>query len=163
MNDLEQERLEAELKRLAPARPAETFMARLIAAEPMAVVEPPKKPVAVSGLQTWLRILHRLAPATAVAAVVAVTLWRTGLLPVGSSHLIKPSAASSPVEGDPVKIDRELLSTFDAIGRLPDGEPVRFRCQNWMDQVILRDPSSGLLVQQSTPRMEVVPVRFETY
>ena len=163
MNDLEHEKMEAELRRLAPAQPPENFMARLVAAEPVAKGDPAAKPVAVSWRETWLHILHRLAPATAVAAVVAVTLWRTGLLPVGSSRPISPGLAVPPVGGDEVKIDRELVSSFDAIGRLPDGEPVRFRCQNWMDQVVLRDPESGLLVQQSTPRMEVVPVRFETY
>ena len=152
MNELEQERIEAELKRLTPARLPENFRNRLVAAEPPAKIQPPPKATVVSGIEAWLRILRWLAPATAVA-VAAVVVWRLGVAPPGS-----PSS-----NGEGVKIEHELVSSFEAVGRLPDGEPVRFRCQNWMDQVVLNDKHSGMMVQQRTPRMEVVPVRFETY
>jgi len=152
VNELEQERMGAELRRLAPARLPENFMARLVAAKPQVKVQPPPKPIEVSGIEAWLRILRWLAPATAVA-VAAVVVWRLGMAPSGG-----PSPS-----GEGVKIEHELVSSFEAVGRLPDGEPVRFRCQNWMDQVVLNDKQSGMMVQQRTPRMEVVPVRFETY
>jgi len=35
--------------------------------------------------------------------------------------------------------------------------------QKWEDQVVLKDKNRGLLVQESVPRWEVVPVRYETY
>lgn len=162
MNDLEHERLEAQLKRLMPARPPANFMARLVAAEPSAQVRPTPPQRTVFGIEIWLRMLRWLAPATAVA-VAAVIVWRVGLAPEDSPRQLKSIAAVPASNGDDVKIDHELVSSFDAVGRLPDGEPVRFRCQNWMDQVVLNDERSGMMVQQRTPRMEVVPVRFETY
>lgn len=152
MNELEQERMEAELRRLTPARLPENFMARLAAAKPQIKLQPPPKPIVVSGIEAWLQILRWLAPATAVAVAVVV-VWRLGMAPPGG-----PSSS-----GEGVKIEHELVSSFEAVGRLPDGEPVRFRCQNWMDQVVLNDKHSGMMVQQRTPRMEVVPMRFETY
>ena len=74
MNELEQERIEAELKRLTPARLPENFRNRLVAAEPPAKIQPPPKATVVSGIEAWLRILRWLAPATAVAVAAVVTL-----------------------------------------------------------------------------------------
>jgi hypothetical protein len=67
------------------------------------------------------------------------------------------------LRADDVKIDQRLVSSFDAVARLPGGEPVRFRCENWMDQTVVSDKSRGLVVENSRPRFEVVPVGFETY
>jgi hypothetical protein len=55
------------------------------------------------------------------------------------------------------------MSSFDAVARLPGGEPVRFRCENWMDQVVLSDKSRGLVVENRKPRVEVVAMGYETY
>jgi hypothetical protein len=49
------------------------------------------------------------------------------------------------------------------VAHLPNGEPVRFLCREWRDEVILRDPARGIVIERQTPRLEVVPVRFETY
>jgi hypothetical protein len=68
-----------------------------------------------------------------------------------------------PLKADSVQIDEQLVGAFDAVGRLPNGEPVRFHCREWMDNVVLRDKTRGVVIEQRTPRVEVVPVRFETY
>ena len=72
-------------------------------------------------------------------------------------------AANPAMKADDVKIDQRLVSSFDAVARLPGGEPVRFRCENWMDQMVLKDSSKGWVVNNRQPRFEVVPVGFETY
>jgi len=56
-----------------------------------------------------------------------------------------------------------LVATFDAVGQLPDGEPIRLRCRQWRDEVILRDSARGVVIERQSPRLEVVPVKFETY
>jgi len=85
---------------------------------------------------------------------VGLVVWRVSL----------PAAKAAPaLKADNVQIDQELLSAFDTVARLPSGEPVRFRCRTWMDQVVLTDKQRGVVIEQRTPRIEVVPVRFETY
>jgi hypothetical protein len=90
--------------------------------------------------------------------VISAILWRANL-PAGR----RPELASTPVKADDVRIDQQLVSTFDAVALLPTGEPVRFRCREWMDEVVLRDSRRGVEVARRVPRVEVVPVRFETY
>jgi DNA-directed RNA polymerase specialized sigma24 family protein len=72
-------------------------------------------------------------------------------------------AALPVLEADDVEIDRRLITAFEAVATLPTGEPVRFRCSEWSDEVVLRDRARGVVIEQRTPRFEVVPVRFETY
>lgn len=72
-------------------------------------------------------------------------------------------AAATPLKADSVQIDRQLVASFDAVARLPGGEPIRFRCREWVDEVVLQDKARGLVVEQRAPRLEVIPVRFETY
>jgi hypothetical protein len=60
-------------------------------------------------------------------------------------------------------IDRQLVSAFDAIAELPGGEPVRFHCRQWSDKMVFHDLDRGITVERSTPRLEIIPVRFETY
>jgi len=143
-------------------------MTRLLAAK-RPVADPP---IVVSRLEAeppalmwWLRWL---IPATA-AVIVSVTLWQGGLPPAsreatsaaGPGNIV---TADAPVmKADDVQIGQELVSSFDAVARLPGGEPVRFRLQQWMDRVVLRDTSQGLVVESRTPRFEIVPVGFETY
>ncbi|HEY9175623.1 MAG TPA: hypothetical protein VI136_25370, partial [Verrucomicrobiae bacterium] len=80
---------------------------------------------------------------------------------LGSSPIA--AAESPPMKADQVEIDRKLLASFDAVASLPDGEPVRFRCREWVDAVTLRDSDRGVEITHRTPRLEVVPVSFETY
>jgi hypothetical protein len=67
------------------------------------------------------------------------------------------------LQADAVEIDRQLIGAFEAIATLPDGEPVRLRVREWMDEVVLRDTAHGVAVQQRSPRIEVIPVSFETF
>lgn len=110
---------------------------------------------------SWLRggpWSGRWAVPAAAAVVIGVLLWPPNLR-VGSV----PKTAGAPMRADNVQIDKELISTFDAVAPLPDGEPVRFRCRQWMDEVVLRDSKRGLEVARRVPRVEIIPVQFETY
>jgi negative regulator of sigma E activity len=162
----ELERFEAELRGVRPARPPADFLQRLKSEAPALVTERraelaqadrsaasakvrSSKPGAWS---SWLRPLLRwTVPATALLAVGAI-VWQANL-----------PAAGSPMKADDVRIDQQLVSTFDTVVALPSGEPVRFRCRQWLDEVVLRDSKRGVEVARRVPRVEVVPVRFETY
>ena len=178
MNDSELERFEAELRSATPARPPAEFLQRLKSQVPVRVAERRARaalPAAPARAETsaapetvraseagvwasWLPLVLRwLAPAAAVLVVGAV-VWRANL-PTGR----RPQTANAPVRADDVQIDQQLVSSFDTVATLPSGEPVRFRCREWMDEVVLRDSRRGVEVARRVPRVEVVPVRFETY
>jgi hypothetical protein len=180
-NDHELERFEAELRRVRPALPPADFLQRLKSetaarvaerrAEALAAAPTPQPEQAAArelasvsepGVgSAWVSLVLRwLVPAAAVLIVGAV-IWRAHL-PAEHSQPSQQSA-SAPVKADDVQINRQLLSTFDAVAPLPSGEPVRFRCREWMDEVVLRDSRRGVEMTRRVPRVEVVPVRFETY
>lgn len=156
----EQERLEAALRQIAPAAPPPQLLARLRPAR----MEPPLAPRAMPR-PAWpwaqMAVLWRglLYGGPAAAGLLLIWLaWQPAhhpakRLPPGSSG-IKPSA---------VQVGHSLLASFDAVAQLPDGTPVRFRCREWQDDVTIHDRAHGLEVTQSTPRVEVIPLRFETY
>lgn len=164
MNPFNPEQFEAELRRLRPALPPRSVLART-AAELAAL------PAGVAGGTqpagpSWIRsmLLRWLVPAGVVTALCAgLYLKNQGTTPPmpGQARL---AAARPPVlKADKIEIDRQLVADFDAVAKLPSGEPVRFRCEQWMDKVQWRDSRKGLVVEQTTPRLEIVPVRFETY
>jgi hypothetical protein len=178
MNDNELERLEAELQSVRLAGPPSDFMQRLKSEVPALVAErraqiAPGAPSARAEISvapetvraseagvwpSWLPLVLRwLAPAVAVVVLGAI-VWRANL-PASRP----PQTASAPVRADDVQIDQQLVSSFDTVATLPSGEPVRFRCREWMDEVVLRDSRRGVEVARRVPRVEVVPVRFETY
>jgi len=156
MNDRELEHLEAELRRVVLAPPPEEFMARLLAAKPAmrAVRTKPLvrlRPSAWFDLSAWL--MRWLMPATALLIGMLV-VWRVNL----------PGANAAPaLSADNVQIDEQLVSDFDTVAPLASGEPVRFRCRTWMEKVVLRDKARGVMIEKETPRVEVIPVSFETY
>jgi hypothetical protein len=164
MNDREHELFEAELHRLKPAEPPEEFMARLAESQPMPRVQPSVRSWPARQPDVWRVLLRWLAPAMAGAAVVAALLvWQVNK-PEGRSASQAVIASAKPaLKANDVEIDRQLVAAFDAVARMPGGEPVRFRCREWMDNVVLRDSAQGVEVEQRTPRLEVVPVGFETY
>ena len=163
MTDHELEEFEQQLRQTRPAKLPEDFAARLLAVEPKPDTGIAPKPAAPSFpdyVRTLRLSLRWLIPATAMAVAVMVA-WQ-GSLP--SAHRpLGSGAGPSTMKADDVKIDQRLVSSFDAVARLPSGEPVRFRCENWVDQIVLSDKSRGLVVENSRPRFEVVPVGFETY
>jgi hypothetical protein len=183
VNEQEQEKYEADLRRTAPARLPEHFLARLRAAKPG--LETPQRtslsPVAaglgwlgflrprqnggknrvVATSPGWQSVLRWLAPATGLA-VVALLIAHVKFNPENSMDK-KSLAVANGLKVDDVQVDQELVSSFDVVAKLPSGEPVRFRCQKWKDQLVVTDKNSGVEIEQSSPRVEVVPVRFETY
>ena len=72
-------------------------------------------------------------------------------------------AEISGTSADAVQVGHSLLASFDEVAQLPGGEPVRFRYREWQDEVVVHDATHGVVISQTTPRIEVVPVRFETY
>ena len=170
MTDHELAAFERLLRRTKPARPPEDFAARLQAAEPkpIRVESGTVAPSVPDFFRNWRWSLRWLIPATAVA-VAGLVAWQGSQPFVSSPPNLAPisrpngNAGGPLIKADDVKVDRRLVSSFDAVARLPDGEPVRFRCENWMDQVVVSDKSRGLVVENSKPRVEVVPVGFETY
>ncbi len=146
---------EKELLRHRPAAAPSELMAKLTVARPrsrpvLRHAEPVKS--------FWPLLRQWLIPATAVV-VAGVLLWR--FYPGTNSD--KRTAEAAPVKADEVQIDRELVASFDTVARLPGGEPVRFRCREWLDEVTVSDKERGLVIERRMPRLEVVPVRFETY
>jgi len=158
MSDLE--RFEQELRSLKPARPPAEFIDRLREMEPLA---PAQRTVPRAEAHwNWIHLLRWLAPATAVL-LTAGFLWFKYSHPKTPHGRSLAVTASPALKADSVQIDEQLVGAFDAVGRLPDGEPVRFHCREYMDNVVLRDKTRGVVIEQRTPRVEVVPVRFETY
>ena len=113
------------------------------------------------------RALRWLVP-TAAVGLVGIMALRSNVLPANQpasrSSTSQISAMPQQVlKADAVKIDQQLVSSFDAVARLSSGEPVRFRCENWMDQVRLSDKEHGVIAENRQPRFEVVAMGFETY
>jgi hypothetical protein len=109
-------------------------------------------------------LLKWLTPVTATAAVLGMFAFhqRNGSLKTPPGSVAISSAAPS-VKADNVEIDQQWVATFDAVAHMPNGEPVRFRCSEWFDDVVLRDSTKNLLIQHRMPRIEVDQVSFETY
>ena len=167
MRESEPELFEAELRRLKPAMPTEELMARLEAEIPAGFSVTQRRAPANVESRFWQVALRCLIPATGVVAVlVAVaSLKQTGSSPSGTKKQASAPSPATPalLNADNVEVDQQMVSSFDAVARLPGGEPVRFRCTEWMDEVVLRDSIKGVAVAQRIPRLEIVPVRFETY
>lgn len=162
MND--HEAFEAELRRLKPAAPPANLVARLATIAPPTRQRNALRDRQTSVVDAWWQMLRWLAPATAaVGLLIAATIWwpaKPG--PEQNSTASAATAASAP-KPDAVQLDRKLVAAYDALAELPGGEPVRFRCQEWMDAIVLRDAKSGLLIEQQTPRFEIVAARLDTF
>jgi hypothetical protein len=164
VTDQEQQEFEAALRRTRPVKLPEELRSRLLAAAPpkKARSAPPWPALAVMG---WLRVLRLALPAAAVVLAAALVVWRNASTskPTASTKSGAGILADAPLKADEVKIDEELVSSFDTVARLPGGEPVRFRCNQWLDEITLSNKAQGLVLQERTPRLEIVTVGFETY
>lgn len=158
MSDLE--RFEQELRSLKPARPPTEFVDRLRELEPAPA--PSQTAYRAQAQWHWGHLFRWLAPATAVLAAVGLVWFKYSHPRIQHGRSLAVTVPP-PLKADSVQIDEQLVGAFDAVGRLPSGEPVRFHCREWMDNVVLRDKTRGVVIEQRTPRVEVVPVRFETY
>ncbi len=171
MTENEQDDFQRQLRRVKPAKLPEDFTARLLAAEPSVRVVGEMVPRAQpmpDFLRTLRQSLRWLIPATAAGLAVMVAWYGSQPSPnrrfISTPVLSTGTDVATPLlKADDVKIDQRLVSSFDAVARLPGGEPVRFRCENWMDQFVLTDKSRGLVVENRKPRVEVVAMGYETY
>jgi len=163
MMEPELESFEAELRKLRPAKPRGELMHRLVA-ENRASDGPRGLPKEQSPVE-WAAILLRwFAPATAAAVIIGVIVVRNHYASKGSPRTVPPTTASAPlVAANDLEFDRQLVASFDAVAELPGGEPVRFNCRRWRDRVTYRDPIHDLVIERTIPRLEVIPVRMETY
>jgi hypothetical protein len=162
MNDHESELFEVQLRRLRPARPPQELLTRLVGAQPVwsALCLAPSPQVRLAGTWWW-----RLRWLATTAATAGIAVWLAGRLSRPVDKLpIQSGLASQPALGaDNVEIDRQLVAAYDAVAKMPNGEPVRFRCREWMDEVVLRDSVRGIVIEQRSPHLEVIPVSFDTY
>ena len=138
-------------------------MARLRAARPDAKPARQNNFQPKAGRPAWWHLLRWLAPALAVAVAMAAMLSERAKMSPRRSAEGQPSIAAHGLKADDVKVDQELVSSYDVVARLPGGAPVRFRCRAWRDQWSVRDAQRGVEIVQDSPRVEVIPVRFETY
>lgn len=169
MTDHEQNRFEAELREIKAARLPQDFRSRLLAAAPPTKASPVRRPWPAPVALGWQRVLRFFVP-TAAAAVLTVVALHQALqqrssapVPLSGSSREGPQSLLAPPQADDVQIAKELVSSVDMLATLPTGEPVRFQYQRWVDKVTLTDKSRDLVVEERTPRVEVVPVRLETY
>jgi hypothetical protein len=113
-----------------------------------------------------MRVLRLALPAAAVVLIAAVIVLRNASPPKRTPTTSTSKSgmiAAAPLKADDVKIEHDLVSSFDTLARLPGGEPVRFRCNQWMDEITFSNKAQGLVLQERTPRLEIVTVGFETY
>ena len=155
MKDREPELMEVELRRLKPATPPSELIERMLAAVP-APCSPRLETRAGAPRSTewWLPWLRWLAPVSAIGLVAFVSIRQ---IPLALNHPV------TGINADAVQISHKLVSAYDAVGELPGGEAVRFRVREWNDSTVMHDSARGLVVEQSKPRLEVIPVAFETY
>ena len=168
MKDFSPEQFEAWLQRQKPATPPADLLKKLTAAEPdlgpVAAARSPRASESVGSAWRgfWIRLGWWLAPAT-VLVIVSLVLIRAHMGSGGQPRKTDLLANTPAVKADDIEIQSELISSFDTVARLPSGEPVRYRCREWVDEVTVRDRDRGLMVEKRSPRVEVIPVRFETY
>jgi len=122
------------------------------------------QPSTLSPQPLWWFLFRWLAPVAAAVGLVGVVLWWLATTQEKPQQVKTATASLKATPGaDDIEIDRQLVALFDAVAQLPNGQPVRFRCREWTDEVVFRDPDRGLVIESRTPRLEVIPVRFETY
>lgn len=160
MNERENELFEGELRRLKPAKLGDDLLSRLASRPAPCRQREVRQRFSADG-RGWSQWLRWLAPATVSGLVLLFLIIGTDRN--GRTKSPKASTPPRPLNADQVEVDRRLLDSFDTVAELPDGEPVRFRCQQWMDAVTLRDSARGVEVVQQVPHIKVVPVSFAVY
>lgn len=161
MNERDHELFEAELRRLKPAQLPDDLQARLADLPQMRPVQSEVRRASRATATGWWLWFRWLAPATVALLAVLVVVFQGG-----THRNPAPPAISSSVpalKADQIEIDQQLVGSFDTVAEMPDGEPVRMRVNQWMDEVTLRDSATGVEVVQRTPRIKVVPVSFAVY
>lgn len=164
MSTFNPEQFEAELKRLQPAQPPPELLNRISAELASQPTRPSPSRPTQRLFWNWTGFLRWAVPVGALAALSVALYLKHQVTSLAQPHTQRLASSARPVlKADKVEIDRQWVADFDAVAKLPSGEPVRFRCEQWMDKVQWRDSGKGLAVEQTAPRLEIVPIRFETY
>lgn len=135
--------LENELKRLRPAAPSRTLLARVERELEVSVGSRPATP--------WRWLWIGALPITAVIAIVAVRLW---------PHTGGPGEVSLK----PVAAENLLVSAQDeGVVTLDDGTQARRERRRYIDTITWRNPRTNASLIWSVPREEVlvVPISFQ--
>jgi hypothetical protein len=164
MSEFDPKQFEHELQTLRPAKPSPKLLEH-IRVQLRVQSNPVWQPVRLATPQfRWNLAWRWLVPASALAAVAALVLFAQSAARRAETQPQPRAASKQPMlKADKVEIDRQLVADFDTITETPGGQPMRFRCEQWLDRVRLRDSAAGLTIERTTPRVEIVPVRFETY
>ena len=167
MSQLDPELFEKELRKLEPAGAPKELTHRIGEAA-LAVPSTRRfREEAKKGYQTsaWWQRLRWLAPATAATAVLLSLLaHKPETQPQDHSESATVIDLPKPMlKANMVEIDEHLVASFDAVARLPDGAPVRLRCREWRDEMVLRDSARGITIERQSPRFEIIPVRYDVY
>ncbi|HEX4348793.1 MAG TPA: hypothetical protein VH251_00325 [Verrucomicrobiae bacterium] len=159
MMDDELDKLEAGLRRIPPTAAPPELMERLRAARTK--IQPKERRV-LRRVFRWSDLFAGWRGLALGSAAAVLLLGWLILRPMAGTS--RPNSSVRPVTtADTVQVGHSLMASFDAVAQLPGGEAVRFRCREWQDDVVIHDKVNGVVISQSTPRVELVPVRFETY
>jgi hypothetical protein len=156
MTDSERSRFEEELRAIRPLLPP-----RRMISETLKRVGPQRVERA---RQWWNRadMFGWLVPAAGMALVIG-TVFLLQTVPGKQTARAVAHPISKPIKADQLELNRQLVANYDAVASLPGGQPIRFHCTQWLDKVSLRDSAAGLVIERTTPRLEIVPLGFETY
>ncbi len=154
-DDLQQ--LEAELKRLRPAAPTRTLLARLdreLAAPTAAIPVRRATPL-------WWFWAGALPSAAAFALMIALaSRHQPPTIAVASPS----TAVDAPVAFKPVAAENVLYAAQDeGLVTLDDGTTARRERLNYLDTITWKNPRTNASVRWTVPREEVrvVPVKFQ--
>jgi len=163
MSEFDPGQFEKELQTLRPAKPSPQLLEQ-IRVQLRAESKPASDPVRLARFPLrWNLAWRWLVPASALAAIAALVLFAQSAARRPETPQPRTALKQPTLKADKVEIDRQLVADFDTITETPGGRPMRFRCEQWLDRVRLRDSAAGLTIERTTPRVEIVPVRFETY
>jgi hypothetical protein len=162
MSDLDIKKLEKNLQSMRPARPPDRLLERVVQElSSNGLKSHPSHQARATATWGWLRWFAPAACAMIILGLLTVDHPKTDSPHVPAIEIPSPPAAT--LKADKIEIERKLVADYDAIGRMPNGRPVRFRCEQWTDRVKVRDSAAGLVVERTIPRLEIVPVNFEVY
>ncbi len=160
----ELEELEKELAAMRPAPAPESLLNRLREL-PLKSADKTVRRESPGLLELLLNALRPFATAAAALLLVAACAgwwWQARqVAPVGRTVI---SAPIDPVlTAKEVDIEQTLIASFETVARLPDGQSVRFRYEEWLDEFRVRDAMRGMVLEKREPRVEIIPIRYETY
>jgi len=119
-NEPELDRLEAALRAVRPRH-------RPLLSSPAEAGARPAPAATRAQLTAVLRWGREFRPGLAGRLLIPATAWSSpASWPGGASR--PPPAETGTLRADNVQINQDLVSTFDTVEPLPNGEPVRYRC-----------------------------------